>query len=62
MAAMAGLLGVRLEKHGHYALGDASRLIEAEDITRAWSIVARAGWAMTALCSVLLFAWERHHG
>src|SRR5262249_3781392 len=56
MAAMAGLLGVRLEKQGHYALGDAHRAIEADDITRAWSIVARAAWAMTALCCLVSFA------
>jgi adenosylcobinamide-phosphate synthase len=56
MAAMAGLLGIRLEKTGHYALGDATRPIEASDITRAWRIVSGAAHASTALTSVALVA------
>ena len=56
MAAMAGLLGIRLEKTGHYALGDATRPIEASDITRAWRIVSGAAHASTALTSVALIA------
>jgi adenosylcobinamide-phosphate synthase len=39
MAAMAGALGVRLEKVGHYRLGDPSRPVEADDIGRAAAIV-----------------------
>ncbi|MCL6646657.1 MAG: adenosylcobinamide-phosphate synthase CbiB, partial [Dehalococcoidia bacterium] len=35
MAAMAGALGVRLEKPGHYCLGDPSREPDAHDIARA---------------------------
>ena len=35
MAAMAGALGVSLEKVGHYRLGDAARSLEPADITRA---------------------------
>ena len=35
MSAMAGALGVALEKTGHYRLGDATRAIEPEDISRA---------------------------
>lgn len=42
MAAMAGLLGVRLEKGGAYRLGDALLPIEAGHIDDAWSVVARA--------------------
>ena len=42
MAAMAGLLGVCLEKPGHYRLGDARGAVTAEDIGRAWRIVAIA--------------------
>ena len=35
MSAMAGALGVALEKTSHYRLGDATRAIEPEDISRA---------------------------
>lgn len=41
MSAMAGALGVRLEKPGHYRLGDPCRPVEAADIARAGLIVAR---------------------
>ena len=43
MAVMAGLLGVRLEKAGCYALGDARRPIDAQTITRAIRIVRTLG-------------------
>ncbi len=35
MTAMAGLLGARLEKPGHYSLGKSMREPEAEDIGTA---------------------------
>ena len=35
MSGMAGALGVALEKEGHYTLGDATRALEPQDITRA---------------------------
>ena len=35
MSGMAGALGVALEKEGHYTLGDATRSLEPQDITRA---------------------------
>ncbi|MBM3943213.1 MAG: cobalamin biosynthesis protein CobD [SAR202 cluster bacterium] len=35
MSGMAGALGVELEKVGHYRLGDATRPLEPQDITRA---------------------------
>lgn len=35
MSAMAGALGVQLEKTGHYILGDADRPLATRDITRA---------------------------
>ncbi len=35
MSAMAGGLGIMLDKKGHYSLGDATRPIEPEDIRRA---------------------------
>ena len=42
MAAMAGLLGVRLEKPGHYALGDATGPVNAASIAQAWRLVSSA--------------------
>ena len=35
MSGMAGALGVELEKEGHYRLGDSTRPLEPQDITRA---------------------------
>lgn len=46
MAAMAGLLGVRLEKLGVYALGDPHNEVRASTIREAWLIVQTAGWLM----------------
>jgi len=59
MATMAGLLGIRLEKSGHYALGDTTRPIEAADITRAWRIVSGAAYASAALTALGLIAMKR---
>jgi adenosylcobinamide-phosphate synthase len=42
MAAMAGLLGVRLFKEGHYELGDARHALRPEHITLAWRIASLA--------------------
>lgn len=41
MSAMAGALGVQLEKPGHYRLGDPRRPVEAADVDRAGRIVER---------------------
>lgn len=59
MAAMAGLLGIRLEKPGHYALGDSTRPIEAGDITLAWRIASGAAYASAGLTALGLIALER---
>ena len=56
MATMAGLLGVRLEKHGHYALGDETRLVSSVDITRAWRIAWVASVAAAVLAAALAAA------
>ena len=51
MSAMAGLLGVELEKTGHYRLGRGYRQPEARDIRAAvrvaWNVAA-LGLALTA--------------
>ena len=50
---MAGLLGVRLEKRGCYALGDALRAAEAGATSRArWRIVNGAAWLALGLALV----------
>lgn len=58
MATMAGLLGVRLEKPGHYALGIALRPIEPHDITRAFRIASGAAYGAAAIAVALLWALE----
>jgi adenosylcobinamide-phosphate synthase len=49
MATMAGLLGVRLEKAGHYRLGDADQALAPRHIDAAWRIVQLAGGLGVAL-------------
>jgi adenosylcobinamide-phosphate synthase len=56
MAMMAGLLGVRLEKRGHYALGEAARPLASADITRAWTIAWIASLAAAAVAAALAAA------
>lgn len=50
MAAMAGALGVRLEKHGHYRLNAPARAPRARDIRRARRIVL-VGSVLAALAT-----------
>jgi adenosylcobinamide-phosphate synthase len=59
MAVMAGLLGVRLEKQGHYALGDGARALTSRDITRAWRIAWVASIAAAVLAALLAWALGR---
>jgi adenosylcobinamide-phosphate synthase len=56
MAAMAGLLGVRLEKHQHYALGDADEPLTPASISTAWRVASIASLAAFALAGVAAFA------
>jgi adenosylcobinamide-phosphate synthase len=49
MATMAGLLRVRLEKAGHYRLGDADQALVPGHIDAAWRIVQLAGGIGAAL-------------
>ena len=51
MAAMAGLLGVRLEKVGQYQLGDPIRPVTGETIFAAWRIAWLAALAAAALAA-----------
>jgi adenosylcobinamide-phosphate synthase len=57
MAAMAGALGVQLEKLGHYRLGDAGRACGAETIRTTigiarWTVALAAGLALTGLALI----------
>ncbi len=61
MAAMAGLLGVALEKPGHYRLGDDEQPLRTETIAVAWRVVV---WACSiGLClGAIVIATRRLHG
>jgi adenosylcobinamide-phosphate synthase len=56
MAAMAGLLGVELEKVDHYRLGDPLRPVEASTIALAWRIDRVAAGLTAALAVAALLA------
>ncbi len=57
MATMAGLLGVRLVKVGHYELGDPLHTLRPAQITSAWRIASvAAGWAVGVAAVVV---WAR---
>ena len=61
MAAMAGALGVSLEKVGHYRLGDGAAAVGAETIDRAVAML----YVASALAAVAVGAaswWMRAHG
>lgn len=55
MSAMAGLLGIRLEKPGHYRLGEGLREPVAGDVAQAMRIVERTALLAAALTLGLLF-------
>lgn len=54
MAAMAGLLGVQLDKPGHYVLGDAVNHVSVTTIDTAWRIVRDACWTAAVLAVLAL--------
>jgi adenosylcobinamide-phosphate synthase len=56
MATMAGLLGVSLDKEGHYRLGDSLRAVETQDIAVAWHTVSRAALGALALTLLVVAA------
>ncbi len=57
MSAMAGALGVVLEKRGEYALGEGGRAATAADVRRAVALADRA--SLLALAGALAVAWRR---
>ncbi len=59
MAAMAGLLGIVLEKPGHYRLGAPGPLPRAETIGSAWRIGRAAAVAAAACALAAIAAIER---
>ena len=56
MAALAGLLGVELEKVGHYRLGDPVEALGADTISAAWRVVALAAYLAIGLSVAVLGA------
>jgi adenosylcobinamide-phosphate synthase len=56
MATMAGLLGVRLDKVGHYRLGDAEVAVTAATIRAAWRLAALAMVLAVVLCAAAIAA------
>jgi adenosylcobinamide-phosphate synthase len=58
MATMAGLLGVQLEKHGCYRLGDPVNVLTVHQIAEAWRLVTIA--AALAISLVLCALGARH--
>jgi len=52
MAVLAGLLGIRLEKQGVYALGDPIHPLTPATAREAWRLVVCVGWLMTALSAL----------
>jgi adenosylcobinamide-phosphate synthase len=54
MAAMAGLLGVRLTKPGHYALGDAREPLDAHAVSEAWRVAATAAYIAFFMTGVVI--------
>jgi adenosylcobinamide-phosphate synthase len=60
MAAMAGALGVQLEKVNHYVLGDAKQAVTTRHLQLAEQMVRRIGVGVIALTAVL--SWLRRSG
>jgi adenosylcobinamide-phosphate synthase len=58
MAAMAGLLGVELEKPGHYRLGERIHDLSTQTIDAAWRAVIVAA-CLTVLACVLFIGARR---
>ncbi|KAJ1617634.1 cobalamin biosynthesis CobD/CbiB [Pavlovales sp. CCMP2436] len=59
MGAMAGLLGVRLEKAGEYQLGDATRALEPHFIRTGCRVAHLAGGLAVALACAVAVAQHR---
>jgi cobalamin biosynthesis protein CobD/CbiB len=53
---MAGLLGVRLAKEGHYELGEAERPLRPQVITEAWTLASIASLLSLGLTLALILA------
>ena len=60
MSAMAGLLGVELEKHGHYRLGSGQRAPTPHDVARSIHVMKIAA-VLVAIAGVALACLGRRH-
>ncbi|MDH4120765.1 MAG: adenosylcobinamide-phosphate synthase CbiB [Deltaproteobacteria bacterium] len=58
MAALAGALGLRLEKPGSYILGADGRHPSGADVAPAWRLTRRAGWLAVLLTLGFLVGLE----
>ena len=56
MALYAGILGVRLTKEGHYALGDPKERLSPEHVDRARRLMNATSVLHAALCSIVIAA------
>jgi cobalamin biosynthesis protein CobD/CbiB len=54
MAMAAGLIGVRLDKRGHYALGEGLRAPDAVALAQAEALTKVTGWLACALFLFML--------
>ena len=54
MATMAGLLGIQLEKVGHYKLGDPTESLTVSKIDEAWRVVALGAGMMAGLAMAMV--------
>lgn len=55
IGAMAGLLGIQLEKIGHYILGNPKRELEVKDIKTSFKIVVLSVLLFNALVFIMVF-------
>lgn len=62
MAVMAGLLRVRLEKQGHYCLGDPINELDCPSIGAAWDVIRLAAAIAAALVAVVIGARHAYVG
>jgi adenosylcobinamide-phosphate synthase len=60
MAVMAGLLGIQLEKVGHYRLGDPIEPLSVDKIREACGVLAIAAWFGASMTFLLIGARHVH--
>jgi adenosylcobinamide-phosphate synthase len=61
MAMASGLLGLRLDKHEHYVLGEGLAAPDAAGLARALKLVELAAWLCFVVLAVTLVSWGVKH-